>query len=194
MSTGQCERLAAAVRTAAAADTRVLVLRGGPSFANGIHLNVIHAAARPEAEAWRNIQAIDDVCREIITCTGQLVVASVGGNAGAGGVMLALGADRVLVRAGVVFNPHYRTIGLYGGDAHQCLGPGGDHRGGRRGRVQLRRAVGARRGRVGSGRPGSARPTQSATVSSGPPTGLTRTPASSERSGQSVGAQLISGG
>jgi putative two-component system hydrogenase maturation factor HypX/HoxX len=76
MSTGQCERLAAAVRTAAAADTRVLVLRGGPSFANGIHLNVIHAAARPEVEAWRNIQAIDDVCREIITCIGQLVVAS----------------------------------------------------------------------------------------------------------------------
>ena len=116
MSTGQCERLAAAVRVAAAQDTRVLVLRGGESFANGIHLNVIQAAPRPEIEAWRNIQAIDDVCREIITCTDQLVVASVGGNAGAGGVMLALGADRVLARAGVVLNPHYRTMGLYGSE------------------------------------------------------------------------------
>ncbi len=44
------------------------------------------------------------------------MVASVGGNAGAGGVMLALGADRVLARAGVVLNPHYRTMGLYGSE------------------------------------------------------------------------------
>lgn len=116
MSTDQCERLAAALRAAVAADTRVLVLRSGETFANGIHLNVIHAAPRPEVEAWRNIQAIDDVCREIITCTDQLVVASVGGNAGAGGVMLALGADRVLARAGVMLNPHYRTMGLYGSE------------------------------------------------------------------------------
>ena len=119
MSTGQCERLAAALRVAAAQDTRVLVLRGGEVgevFANGIHLHVIEAAASPEIEAWRNIQAIDDVCREIITCTGQLVVASVGGNAGAGGVMLALGADRVLARAGVMLNPHYRTMGLDGSE------------------------------------------------------------------------------
>ena len=41
---------------------------------NGIHLNVIEAAPSPALEAWRNINAIDDVCREIITCTGQLVV------------------------------------------------------------------------------------------------------------------------
>ena len=116
MSTRQCERLTAALRAAVEQDTRVLVLRGGETFANGIHLNVIHAAPRPEIEAWRNIQAINDVCREIITCTGQLVVASVGGNAGAGGVMLALGADRVLARAGVMFNPHYRTMGLYGSE------------------------------------------------------------------------------
>jgi putative two-component system hydrogenase maturation factor HypX/HoxX len=116
MSTGQCDRLAAALRVAAAQDTRVLVLRGGETFANGIHLNVIEAAPSPEIEAWHNIQAIDDVCREIITCTGQLVVASVGGNAGAGGVMLALGADRVLARDGVLLNPHYRTMGLYGSE------------------------------------------------------------------------------
>ena len=88
MSTGQCDRLAAALRVAAGRDTRVLVLRGGEVgavFANGIHLHVIEGGPNPVTEAWRNIQAIDDVYREIITCTDQLIVASVGGNAGAGG-------------------------------------------------------------------------------------------------------------
>jgi len=116
MSTGQSERLAAAVRHAAAQDTQVLLIRGGEIFSNGIHLNVIEAAPSPSVEAWQNIKAIDDVCREIITCTRQLVVSSVGGNAGAGGVMLALGADEVLLREGVVLNPHYRTMGLYGSE------------------------------------------------------------------------------
>jgi putative two-component system hydrogenase maturation factor HypX/HoxX len=116
MSTAQCERLGWAVRHAAAQDTRVLVLRGGETFSNGIHLNVIEAAANPDTEAWRNINAIDEVCREIISCTSQLVLTSMGGNAGAGGVMLGLGADQVLLRAGVVLNPHYRTMGLFGSE------------------------------------------------------------------------------
>jgi putative two-component system protein, hydrogenase maturation factor HypX/HoxX len=116
MSTAQCHRLAAALRAAAAQDTSVLVLRGGQFFSNGIHLNVIEARPDAAAEAWRNINAINDVCREIITCTHQLVIAAVGGNAGAGGVMLGLGADQVLVRAGVVLNPHYRTMGLSGSE------------------------------------------------------------------------------
>ena len=115
MSTGQCRRLTLALRHAAAQDTKVLVVSGGEVFSNGIHLNVIEAAADPAAEAWRNINAIDDVCREIIDCP-QLLVAAVGGNAGAGGVMLALGADRVLLREGVVLNPHYGTMGLYGSE------------------------------------------------------------------------------
>ncbi len=77
----------------------MLVVRNtGDVFSNGIHLNVIHAAPSPAWEAWRNINAIDDVCREIITCTSQLVVTAIGGNAGAGGVILALGADRVIAR------------------------------------------------------------------------------------------------
>jgi putative two-component system hydrogenase maturation factor HypX/HoxX len=116
MSTTQCHRLAAALRSAAAQDTSVLVLRGGQFFSNGIHLNAIEAHPDPAGEAWRNITAIDDVCREIITCTHQLVVAAVGGNAGAGGVMLGLGADQVLLREGVVLNPHYRTMGLTGSE------------------------------------------------------------------------------
>jgi putative two-component system protein, hydrogenase maturation factor HypX/HoxX len=116
MSTGQCRRLATALRHATAQDTRVVVVQGGAVFANGIHLNAIETAPQPAREAWRNINAIDDVCREIITCTNQIVVASIGGNAGAGGVMLALGADRVVLRDGVVLNPHYKTMGLYGSE------------------------------------------------------------------------------
>jgi putative two-component system hydrogenase maturation factor HypX/HoxX len=43
-------------------------------------------------------------------------VASLRGSAGAGGVILALGADQVVARDGVVLNPHYRTMGLYGSE------------------------------------------------------------------------------
>jgi putative two-component system protein, hydrogenase maturation factor HypX/HoxX len=116
MSAPDCRRLVSALHHAAAQDTRVLVLRGGEIFSNGIDLNVIEAAGNPSAEAWHNINAIDDLCREIITLTHQLVVAAIAGNAGAGGVMMALGADRVLLRDGVVLNPHYRTMGLYGSE------------------------------------------------------------------------------
>ncbi|MFG2077035.1 enoyl-CoA hydratase-related protein [Nonomuraea maritima] len=116
MSTEQCRRLASALRYAATQDTRVLVVRGGEVFSNGIHLNVIEASRRPELEAWMNINAINAVCREILDCTGQLVVTSMAGNAGAGGVMMGLGADRVVVRESVVLNPHYRTMGLFGSE------------------------------------------------------------------------------
>ena len=116
MSTGQCGRLLEALRYATAQDTRVLLLRGGLPFSNGIHLSVIDAAAAPAGEAWDNIVAIDDVCEKIITCVDQLVVCSMAGSAGAGGVMLGLGADRVVLRAAAVLNPHYRTMGLYGSE------------------------------------------------------------------------------
>jgi putative two-component system protein, hydrogenase maturation factor HypX/HoxX len=116
MSTDQCRRLASALKYAVAQDTRVLVVRGGEAFSNGIHLNVIEAARHPELEAWMNINAMNAVCRAIVRCTRQLVVTSMGGNAGAGGVMMGLGADRVVVRDSVVLNPHYRTMGLYGSE------------------------------------------------------------------------------
>lgn len=116
MSTAQSRRLEAALRHAITQDTRVLLLRGGQPFSNGIHLGVIEAAADPAREAWHNIVAVDDVCQRILSCTGQLVVASVAGPAGAGGVMLALAADRVLLRNGVVLNPHYQRMGLYGSE------------------------------------------------------------------------------
>jgi putative two-component system hydrogenase maturation factor HypX/HoxX len=44
-------------------------------------------------------------------------LAGLRGNAGAGGVMLALAADHVYARQGVVLNPHYRSMGgLYGSE------------------------------------------------------------------------------
>ncbi|MDH6113800.1 putative two-component system hydrogenase maturation factor HypX/HoxX [Kitasatospora sp. MAP12-15] len=117
MSTGQCRRLLAAYRVACARPTTVLVLGGGRDFFNnGIQLNVIEAAADPAEESWANIQAMDDLVEAVLTTTDRLVVAALGGNAAAGGVMLALAADEVWCRSGVVLNPHYRLMGLYGSE------------------------------------------------------------------------------
>jgi len=118
MSTAQCERLLASYRDALTRPTRVLLLAGGPDFfSNGIHLNMIEAAASPADESWRNINAIDDVCEAIIETTDRLVYATLQGNAGAGGVFLALGADAVWARPGVILNPHYKNMGnLYGSE------------------------------------------------------------------------------
>ncbi|WP_433300865.1 enoyl-CoA hydratase-related protein [Actinoplanes sp. CA-030573] len=118
MAPGHCRRLATALRHAAGQDTEVLVLRGGTdAFSNGIHLNVIEAAADPASAAWAAIRAINEVCREIITCTRQVVIAGYAGSAGAGGVMLGLGADIVAARDGIVLNPYY-DMGLYGSELH----------------------------------------------------------------------------
>ena len=93
-------------------------MRGGRSFSNGIHLNVIEAAADPADEAWHNIKAINEVCREIISCTRQLVIASFAGNAGAGGVMLGLGADGGRCPGRAWCSTRYYDMGLYGSELH----------------------------------------------------------------------------
>jgi putative two-component system protein, hydrogenase maturation factor HypX/HoxX len=130
MSTDQCERLLAALRQVKQRDTSVLLLLGGRDFfSNGIHLNCIEAAAhRPDDsaadESWRNINAINDVARELIETTDRITVAVLRGNAGAGGVFLALAADEVWVHSGVVLNPHYRNMGnLYGSEYWTYLLP-----------------------------------------------------------------------
>jgi len=117
MSTDQCRSLLAAYRHAQARPVKAIVF--GPArdfFGNGIHLNVIQAAADPAAESWRNINAIDDLVHAILTNTGQLTVAALAGNAAAGGLMLALAADQVWCRSGAVLNPHYRLMGLHGSE------------------------------------------------------------------------------
>ena len=125
MSTAQCERLNAALRLALAQPARVLVLFGGADFwSNGIHLNVIEAADSPADESWRNINAIDDLTQTLIEATDRLVIAAMQGNAGAGGVFMALAADQVWARDGVVLNPHYKNMGnLYGSEYWTYLLP-----------------------------------------------------------------------
>lgn len=117
MSTERCRRLLDAYRTACSRPTSVLVLGGGRDFfSNGIHLGVIEAAADPAEESWANINAMDDLAEAVLTTTDRLVVAALGGNAAAGGAVLALAADEVWCRSGVVLNPHYRLMGLYGSE------------------------------------------------------------------------------
>ncbi len=125
MSTEQCQRLRAAFRLICRRPTKVIVLMGGTDFwSNGIHLNVIEAAVDPAHESWRNIQAMDDLVRELITAESHLVISALQGNAAAGGVMLALAADFVYARKGIVLNPHYKGMGnLYGSEYWTYLLP-----------------------------------------------------------------------
>lgn len=130
MSTGQCQRLLAALKEVKQRHTRVLLLLGGEDFfSNGIHLNCIEAAAhRPDDsaadESWRNINAMNDLALELITTTDRLTVSVLRGNAGAGGAFLALAADEVWAHRGVVLNPHYKNMGnLYGSEYWTYLCP-----------------------------------------------------------------------
>ncbi len=125
MSTADCARLLHAYRQAAARPTRVLVLMGGREFwSNGLNLATIEAAKSPADESWRNINAMDDLAEAIICTTDKLTIAALQGNAGAGGVFLALAADLVLAREGIVLNPHYKNMGnLYGSEYWSYLLP-----------------------------------------------------------------------
>lgn len=117
LSTEHCRRLLKALRHASTRRTRVLVLGGRRDFfGNGIHLGVIEAAADPAAESWANINAIDDVVEAVLRMTDRMVVAAMGGNAAAGSAVLGFATDEVWLRRGVVLNPHYRLMGLYGSE------------------------------------------------------------------------------
>lgn len=125
MDVDRCHRLREAFRAATRRPTRVIALMGGPDFwCNGMDLVAIEAAESPAEESWRTINAIDDLCRDLVTCESHLTLAALEGNAGAGGVFLALAADRVVARAGVVLNPHYKGMGnLYGSEYWTYLLP-----------------------------------------------------------------------
>lgn len=125
MGTSHCEQLRAELARAKQRPTKVIVLAGGPDFwSNGIHLNLIEAADQPADESWRNINAMNDLVREILLTPRQLTIAALQGNAGAGGVFLALAADEVVARAGVILNPHYKSMGnLYGSEYWTYLLP-----------------------------------------------------------------------
>lgn len=126
MSTEQCERLREAYAYARARrSTRVIVLTGGSDyFSNGIHLGVIEASEDPAEESWRNLESIDDVVRDIIETDSHVVVSALRGDAGAGGVPLALAADYVIAREDAVLNPYYGHMGgLYGSEYWTYLLP-----------------------------------------------------------------------
>jgi putative two-component system protein, hydrogenase maturation factor HypX/HoxX len=125
MSTDQCRRLREAYRRALRRPTRVIVLMGGRDFfSNGIHLNVIEAAEDPATESWWNLQAIDDVVRDIVETDSHVVISALAGDAAAGGVPFALAADYVFAREDVVLNPYYQHMGgLYGSEYWTYLMP-----------------------------------------------------------------------
>ncbi len=125
MATAQCERLRAAFGHARTRPTRVIVLTGGPDFwSNGIHLNMIEGEEHPAEASWRNINAMNDLVRDIVCTDTHVTIAAMRGNAGAGGAFLALAADHVYARSGIVLNPHYRGMGnLYGSEYWTYLLP-----------------------------------------------------------------------
>lgn len=123
MSTSQCSRLKDAI-IEAKKHCKLLVLMGGKDvWSNGIHLNIIENAKKPADESWENINAIDDLILEIINSTDHYIICALQGNAGAGGVSLALSGDKVISRNGIVLNPHTKNMGLYGSEYWTYLLP-----------------------------------------------------------------------
>ncbi|MCZ4093268.1 enoyl-CoA hydratase-related protein [Sinorhizobium psoraleae] len=125
MSVEDCEIFRQTIITAKTRPLPVLVLRGDADcWSNGIHLSIIESADSAADESWRNINAMNDLVREIIETNDRLVIAAVLGNAGAGGVFLSLAADEVWMRDGVILNPHYKDMGnLYGSEYWTYLLP-----------------------------------------------------------------------
>lgn len=126
MSTDQCLRLTQAFNEVCKRpDAKIIVLMGGRDFwSNGIHLNVIEAADDPAEESWNNINAINDFVEAVLNCDNKYVISAMHGSAGAGGVMMALAADQVIAREGVILNPHYKSMGgLYGSEYWTYLLP-----------------------------------------------------------------------
>ncbi len=123
MDTEQCSALKEAFAEAKK-QAKLIVLMGGTDvWSNGIHLNVIEGSDHPEDESWANINAMDDLVLEIIESTDHFVISALQGNAGAGGVALALAGDKVLARNGIVLNPHTKNMGLYGSEYWTYLLP-----------------------------------------------------------------------
>ncbi|HHH50219.1 MAG TPA: hydrogenase maturation protein [Saprospiraceae bacterium] len=124
MDTDQCNRLRKTIVEAKKRAIKLIVLMGGKDiWSNGIHLNVIENANNPADESWANINAIDDLILEIIQSPNHYIIAALQGNAGAGGVALALAGDKVVAREGIVLNPHTKNMGLYGSEYWTYLLP-----------------------------------------------------------------------
>lgn len=67
---------------------------------------------------------MNDFVLEVLKCTSKYVMSAMHGSAGAGGVMMALAADQVIAREGVILNAHYKSMGgLYGSEYWTYLLP-----------------------------------------------------------------------
>lgn len=99
----------------------VLVFKGSKrNWSNGIHLNVIEHSDNAQEEAWQNIVAINKIVKAIYKISDKLTISAIQANAGAGGVFLALATDYCFAKDGVVLNPHYKNMGLYGSELHSA--------------------------------------------------------------------------
>lgn len=117
MGAHQCVRLKYAFDHLKQSGIKVLVLMGGEEFfSNGIHLNIMEDSKKSDEDGWSNIHSMNEVVKSILLCDEVLTVSALRRNAGAGGVFLALAADLVVAREGVVLNPHYQTLGLHGSE------------------------------------------------------------------------------
>ena len=125
MNAQQCQALTAVLQQIKQCPgIKVIVLMGGEDFwSNGIHLHCIEASAVPAQASLEMIHAINDLVLQIIDSPQHLTLSALRNNAGAGGAIMALACDQVLIRQGVVLNPHYQTMGLYGSEYWTYLLP-----------------------------------------------------------------------
>jgi len=95
----------------------VLILMGGDDFfSNGINLNIMEDSKKKAEDGWSNLNSMNELIKTILYSDEFFTVAALKGSAGAGGVFLAAACDYVVAREGVVLNPHYMTLGLYGSE------------------------------------------------------------------------------
>lgn len=118
MTSVQCVKLKYAIEYLKN-ECKILVLMGGDDFfSNGIHLNILEDSKKQGEDGWSNINAMNEAVKAVFECDDIITVASFAKNSGAGGVFLGLACDFVVALEDVVFNPHYKTLGLSGSEYH----------------------------------------------------------------------------
>jgi putative two-component system hydrogenase maturation factor HypX/HoxX len=119
----QCIRLKYAIEYLRE-QVKCIVLMGGEQFfSNGINLNILEDSKKQGEDGWSTINAINELIESVLFASNIITIAYVNKNAGAGGVFLATACDFVVSSSDVVFNPHYKTIGLSGSEYHSYTLP-----------------------------------------------------------------------